>query len=618
MAGTPSLFAGIGAQLFDNAGNVLTGGKIFSYEAGTTTPVATYTTEATNVAHSNPIILDASGRVPSGGEIWLRDGDLEYYKFILKDANDVLIATYDFVPGTYAPDLLTDLANNSNPALGDALIGFRQSNTSGNLTGAVGKTVHDKLQEFVSVKDFGAVGDGVTEDSAAIRAAIASSRNVIVPTGTYRCDTMIELDNGQSLSLQTGATLRRLSAYSSSTDPVIWIKGNGISLIGAGQASSGITTQNRSPNGVVLIGHFSMSVSHSNVLYNTVSDLLIEGSTEYGQIAGNPDAALHIQNPQINGLAVYFQNLTNLLLSNANYGLWLHGWANGNLITNVHGYKLGNTTLGLNKNVFVYCNGALDNSFTNAFFHFSPDSIGLLVDSLDNIANGSPAIFTPYANSFKGLVFEQGGASALGLKCLAGTNSYYEIKDNVSGGNQFYSGFLSQNLLFDINASNNNIATNATTRNSIDTSGAITLATERYISLVSLAENTTYKIVDVPIGARFTGNVEIDFCSEGTGGIDFQGAGKVVYQLTRTTAGTLTSTAILSRYSGTIAPCVPIISGGTVSLVFVIPNNGTAATGFSIRATVKVISYFINSGSPIFYTSATVSSTPGVALANNI
>jgi hypothetical protein len=97
MAVNLSPYGGVGAQFFDNAGNVLTGGKIFTYAAGTTTNQATYTTSAGNIFHSNPIILDASGRVPSGGEIWLTSG--VKYKFVLTDSNDVLIGTYDNISG---------------------------------------------------------------------------------------------------------------------------------------------------------------------------------------------------------------------------------------------------------------------------------------------------------------------------------------------------------------------------------------------------------------------------------------------------------------------------------------------------------------------------------------
>ena len=88
---------GAGAQFFDNNGNPLTGGKLYTYAAGTTTPQATYTSAAGSVFHTNPIILDAAGRVPGSSEIWLTDSQI--YKFVLKDSNDVLLATWDQITG---------------------------------------------------------------------------------------------------------------------------------------------------------------------------------------------------------------------------------------------------------------------------------------------------------------------------------------------------------------------------------------------------------------------------------------------------------------------------------------------------------------------------------------
>lgn len=86
-----SIFGGVGAQFFDNNGVILSGGKIYTYEAGTTTPLATYTSSTGITAHTNPIILDSAGRV-SGGEIWI---ELRLYKFVLKTSAEVTIATYD-------------------------------------------------------------------------------------------------------------------------------------------------------------------------------------------------------------------------------------------------------------------------------------------------------------------------------------------------------------------------------------------------------------------------------------------------------------------------------------------------------------------------------------------
>lgn len=100
-----SPFGGVGAQFFDNNGNVLAGGKIYSYAAGTTTPLTTYTTSVGNIAQANPIILDASGRVPSG-EIWLTGVS---YKFVLQDSSGNLIATYDNIVGN-GGSLFTNIA----------------------------------------------------------------------------------------------------------------------------------------------------------------------------------------------------------------------------------------------------------------------------------------------------------------------------------------------------------------------------------------------------------------------------------------------------------------------------------------------------------------------------
>lgn len=65
-------------------------------------------------------------------------------------------------------------------------------------TGAVVTTVQTKLRESVSVKDFGAVGDGVTDDTAAIQAAIVYVKSlggghIYIPVGTYKCSSTLNI-----------------------------------------------------------------------------------------------------------------------------------------------------------------------------------------------------------------------------------------------------------------------------------------------------------------------------------------------------------------------------------------------------------------------------------------
>lgn len=79
---------------------------------------------------------------------------------------------------------MTDLAASS----GSSLVGFLQSGT-----GATARTVQAKLRDTVSVKDFGAVGDGVTDDTAAIQAAVAANKFVYLPAGTYKVSASIDL-----------------------------------------------------------------------------------------------------------------------------------------------------------------------------------------------------------------------------------------------------------------------------------------------------------------------------------------------------------------------------------------------------------------------------------------
>jgi hypothetical protein len=86
---------------FDDNGNFLAGGQIWSYVAGTTTPLAVYTTSDASVSWPNPIVLDARGEC--GGEIWLTAGSS--YKFVVESAPEYgqthgpVIATFDEITG---------------------------------------------------------------------------------------------------------------------------------------------------------------------------------------------------------------------------------------------------------------------------------------------------------------------------------------------------------------------------------------------------------------------------------------------------------------------------------------------------------------------------------------
>lgn len=145
---------GIGFQGFTVGGLPLNAGLLYTYIAGGTTPQATYTTYLGNVQNSNPITLGVDGRPPN--EVWLTHG--VSYRFDLKDSLGNLIKTYDNV--SMSTFVSTDALSVSS---GSSLIGFIQGGTS-----PVAETVQTALRRIVYPEQFGAVGDGSTDDRTAL------------------------------------------------------------------------------------------------------------------------------------------------------------------------------------------------------------------------------------------------------------------------------------------------------------------------------------------------------------------------------------------------------------------------------------------------------------------
>ena len=179
-----SLFAGAGWQFFDNNGVPLAGGLLYTYTAGTTTPLTTYTSNLANVPNSNPIVLNSAGRLDN--EIWLTQG--LSYKFVLETSTNVVIGTYDNISGANDQTALNTFITTLAGPTGSSLVGYNEGGIS-----AVNRTVQSKLQEIISVKDFGATGDGVTNDTTACQnawnAVKALGGGVLYfPAGTYLCN----------------------------------------------------------------------------------------------------------------------------------------------------------------------------------------------------------------------------------------------------------------------------------------------------------------------------------------------------------------------------------------------------------------------------------------------
>jgi hypothetical protein len=179
-------------QFFDANGAPLAGGLLYTYEAGTTTPLATYTDSTGVSANINPIVLDSRGEA----NVWLSSAS---YKLALYSATNVLIWTVDNLNG---PDQATLAALAASG--GSALIGYIAAGT-----GAVPTTVQAKLRESVSVLDFGASPSAsALINNAAFAAAFAASSHVKVPAGNYSLSATLTLDGSNGFILEgDGAAL---------------------------------------------------------------------------------------------------------------------------------------------------------------------------------------------------------------------------------------------------------------------------------------------------------------------------------------------------------------------------------------------------------------------------
>jgi hypothetical protein len=195
-----SPLAGAGWQFFDNNGDPLSGGKLFTYAAGTTTPAVTFTSVSGATQNANPIILDSAGRVPE--EIWLTTGAA--YKFALFTATNVSIWTKDNITGISSG---ADSMEYNPPFPGAVTSNY---------------TVANKLSQYKSVRDFGAVGNGIANDTAAFAAALDVGGDIYVPGGTYMLD-YITIDTKVNLVLEVNATIKqRLPANPVTTLDANW------------------------------------------------------------------------------------------------------------------------------------------------------------------------------------------------------------------------------------------------------------------------------------------------------------------------------------------------------------------------------------------------------------
>ena len=112
-------------RAFDPNGQPLSGGKLFSYAAGSSTPLATYADAARVTPNTNPVILDSTGQA----KIFM---GLANYKFILQDANGVQQWSIDSVNGAPPLSAVTSVFGRTG-----TILAVSGDYTCGQVTGAI-------------------------------------------------------------------------------------------------------------------------------------------------------------------------------------------------------------------------------------------------------------------------------------------------------------------------------------------------------------------------------------------------------------------------------------------------------------------------------------------------
>lgn len=183
-------------QFNDNVtGDPLASGKIYTYTAGTDTPLATYTDNTGGVSAGVYVDLDSNGRPNNGNGIWL--GGTSTYKFVIKDADGTTVQTVDNIVGS----------GNS-------------SSTSTYITTAADATLVGSRQL--------AAGNGLSLTDGGAGSTITINTNAIVNSQTGTTYTALATDNTKTIifSGQSTATLSLTAAATLATGWSCWVINN--------------------------------------------------------------------------------------------------------------------------------------------------------------------------------------------------------------------------------------------------------------------------------------------------------------------------------------------------------------------------------------------------------
>lgn len=214
----------MGAKLLDSLylsgfGAIAASGSVSFYQPGTLTPVTVFSDDTLLTIQTQPIVLDVNGKTP------LPVYTATPLRAIIKGVAGNVLADVARIDGERA-----ELVQVSNPnwplasTLNDVLneLAASTGGLSGQFldagAGAVPRSIQAKFAEVqVSVKDFGAVGNGIADDTVSCQAAInrittLGGGTVYFPPGTYLISSALTVTIGMHILGAVGSTVIQQSS----------------------------------------------------------------------------------------------------------------------------------------------------------------------------------------------------------------------------------------------------------------------------------------------------------------------------------------------------------------------------------------------------------------------
>lgn len=315
-------------------------------------------------------------------------------------------------------------------AYGGGIINANQVVYDPPFTGGVPTTVEAELAQTVSVKNFGAVGDGVTDDTAAIQVAIDSGEDLLFPSGTYLANNLTQSTNFQRFYASGQVNISKNANGALLTCSGIYIEFNGIQFIGTGYTGHNVVATGNNPRFI----NCSSYGAADRALKATGGHVQIIGTCGTYATTDTSATGYDIE-IGVSGTATLYHQLYGVYTAQATGGILMidtgsqaivggqfgkltiqsgtsPGGVNGGMITNAR--ILGDVTVGLSNSVFS------GNQFSTQTITFQ---VGTGQHSLDASNNTITATIVNNGNSNSVIMKSIGTGSPVGIRLQYGSDS---------------------------------------------------------------------------------------------------------------------------------------------------------------------------------------------------